>query len=93
LLNSGRNGKEQNMSELHHRELADNLYKQGPESALERVLLEEYLTSKGYHLIDLNKLPEEKVKALMTEASRYASLKLAQVESTAHFREEIRRVI
>jgi hypothetical protein len=80
------------MNELRDRELVDNLYKQGPESALERVLLEEYLTGKGYHLADLSKLPEEQVRELMTEASRYASLKLAQVESTAHFREEIRRV-
>jgi hypothetical protein len=80
------------MKKIEDRQLADDLYKQGPESALERVLLEEYLSSKGYHLADLNQLPEQEVKRLMTEASRYASLKLAQVESTAHFREEIRRV-
>jgi hypothetical protein len=39
---------------------------------------------------DLCNLPEEEVKALMIEACKCASLKLAQVESKAHFRETIR---
>jgi hypothetical protein len=39
---------------------------------------------------DLCNLPEEEAKALMIEACKYASLKLAQVESEAHFRETIR---
>lgn len=63
---------------------------EGPQSVMERMLLEEYLQGKGYSLATLHTLPEEKVKALMTEASNYASLKLAQAESTAHFREKIR---
>lgn len=58
---------------------------------MERMLIEEYLARHGYRLADLHTLPEAKAKALMKEACQYASLKLAQVESTARFRESIRR--
>lgn len=77
------------MSELDNTQFISDCFKDGPQSAMEKMLIEEYLQSKGYHLADLKKLPEEQMKALMTEACQYASLKLAQVESTAHFREKI----
>lgn len=64
---------------------------EGPLAAIERTLLEEYLQKKGYNLKDLCTLPEDKIKALMTEACQYASLKMAQIESSSHFREHIRR--
>jgi hypothetical protein len=62
----------------------------GPQSTLEKTLLEEYLESKGYRFKDLCKLTEEEAKALMIEACRYASLKLAHMESTAGIREKLR---
>jgi hypothetical protein len=62
---------------------------EGPQSALERKLIEEYLTEKGYHLSDLQALPEREARRLMREACRYASLKLAEVESRAQLRKEI----
>jgi len=62
----------------------------GPESTMEKILLEEYLRTRGFSFKDLCKLPEEEAKSLMIEACKYASLKLAQVESTARFREKIR---
>lgn len=62
----------------------------GPQSTLERQLLNEYLESKGYTLKDLPNLPSELVKMLMLEACRYASLKLAELESRARFLDEIR---
>jgi hypothetical protein len=62
----------------------------GPQSTLERSLILEYLQSKGYEYEDLKKLPKETAKVLMKEACMYASLKLAEVESRAHFRKEIR---
>lgn len=62
----------------------------GPQSAMEKTLLEEYLRSKGYSFEDLCELPKEEAKELMIEACKYASLKLAQVESTANIREKIR---
>jgi hypothetical protein len=62
---------------------------EGPQSALERKLIDEYLTEKGYHLSDLQALPEREARRLMREACRYASLKLAEVESRAQLRKEI----
>jgi hypothetical protein len=62
---------------------------EGPQSALERKLIEEYLSEKGYHLSDLQALPERDARRLMREACRYASLKLAEVESRAQLRKEI----
>lgn len=61
----------------------------GPQSALEKKLIEEFLEEKGYKLHDLHDLPVEEARRLMEEASRYASLKLAEVESRARFRREI----
>ena len=68
----------------------DDLLPKGPQSALERRFVKEYLHNKGYQLEDLKRLPVEQSKQLMTEACRYASLKLAEVESKAKFRKEIR---
>jgi hypothetical protein len=62
---------------------------EGPQSALEKNLIQEYLQEKGYTLEDLHQLPKEEAHRLMREACTYASLKLAEVESRARFREEI----
>lgn len=71
--------------------MSEESIRDGPQSKMEKTLLEEYLRSKGYSFKDLCNLPEEKTKILMIEACKYASLKLAQLESTAHVRESIRR--
>ncbi|MFC1922933.1 hypothetical protein ACFLY4_06550 [Chloroflexota bacterium] len=68
----------------------DELLPKGPQSALERRFIKEYLQDKGFQLEDLKRLPLNESKQLMTEACRYASLKLAEVESKAKFRKEIR---
>ena len=60
-----------------------------PEAALERALIDDYLKQKGYAFTDLCKLPEKEAKVLMIEACRYASLKLAEVESRDTFQKEI----
>ena len=62
---------------------------EGPQSTLERNFIQEYLESKGYKLEDLRGLPEVKRELLMREACQFASLKLAEVESRAKFRQEI----
>lgn len=61
----------------------------GSLSALERKFLEEYLAGKELSLAELKKLPEAEAQTLMKEASRYASLKLAEIESRAHLKDEI----
>ena len=58
-------------------------------AALEKSLIEAYLKGKGYTLTSLKKLPEEKAKQLMKEASVFASGKLAELEERAHFVEEL----
>ena len=67
----------------------DPCLEKGPQSALERNLIEEYLKGKGQRLETLAQLPEEEAKVLMREACRYASLKLAEIESRAHMRDSI----
>jgi hypothetical protein len=62
---------------------------EGPQSALERKYIEEYLQSKGASLENLGSLPRGEQQRLMREASKYASLKLAEVESRAKFRKDI----
>jgi hypothetical protein len=77
------------MSELNELEFAQQV-NEGPQSVMEKMFLEEYLHAQGYSLKELHNLPEEKARGLMTKASQYASLKLAQVESAVNFREKIR---
>ena len=79
------------MSQLTKEMPPEDLAEGGPQAMMEKALLEKYLRRKGYRLSDLDDLPEEKAKELMTAASRYASLTLATMESTAHFREAIHR--
>ena len=61
----------------------------GPQSALERKFIVEYLAARGLSQDRLAALPQEEAKILMREACRYASLKLAEIESRAHLRESI----
>ena len=60
-----------------------------PKSPLEQQLINDYLNSKGYTREDLITLPIGKVRELMSEACRYASLRLAEIEARAQFRGKI----
>ena len=82
--------RENIMSELDKENCVDELDKEGPQAAMEKALIEAYLKAKGYSLKGLSELPKEQARELMLEACEYASLRLAQVESTAHFRDKIR---
>lgn len=62
---------------------------EGPESALERKLILEYLQNKGVQVADLSKMPKAEADAIMKEACRYASFKLAEVEARSKFRRKI----
>lgn len=62
---------------------------QAPQADLERALIKDYLLSKGYTLAQVKQLPPHLAKPLMTAACRYATLKLAEVESRAKFRQKI----
>jgi len=56
---------------------------------LERTFIEEYLRSQGYSLEELDQLSKKLRRKLMADASKYASLKLEEIEARAHFVEEI----
>lgn len=60
-----------------------------PDSKLERIFINAYITEKGYKLENLHELPADELKQLMTDASRYASAKLAEMETRAHLIKEI----
>jgi len=62
----------------------------GPQSALERELISEYLKNKGYLPKNLHKLPQEEANRLMKEACQYASLKLTEIEARAGFSHKIK---
>jgi hypothetical protein len=60
-----------------------------PEALMERALIDEFLHAHGASLSTLAALPLDKADALLKEASRYASLKLMEVESRARFVDSI----
>jgi hypothetical protein len=57
--------------------------------ALERAYISEYLRDLGYTLAQLRELPEGLARTIMGNASRYASMKLSEVESRSHLIEEM----
>ena len=69
----------------------DNVHT-GLHSVLERKFIREYLLGRGFYLEDVEAMPAEDAKKLMTEACRYASLKLAEMESKAKFRQKLTEV-
>ena len=58
--------------------------------SLERKFINDYLEDKGYSVDKLMALPVKEAKQLMKEACRFASLKLAEIESRAGFTRKIR---
>ncbi len=57
---------------------------------LERALIAEFLEKRGHTLESLRALPEVEQHALMREASLYASARLTEVESRAHYVDDLR---
>jgi hypothetical protein len=54
-----------------------------PHAEVEKMYIAEYLKGKGYSVEALAELPKAAAEALMKEASLYASLKLAELETGA----------
>jgi len=67
----------------------DNNFKTGLQSALEKEFIREYILDKGFLLEDLETMSEEQAKYLMVGACRFASLKLAEMEARAKFRQKM----
>jgi hypothetical protein len=62
---------------------------QPPMGALERTLIDEFLSSRGLDQETLGRLPEVPRHALLAEASTYASARLTEIESRSHFVHEL----
>jgi hypothetical protein len=58
---------------------------QSPLRELERTLIEEFVRTMGYDPHHLGDLAHDEREALLTEASVYASMKLAEIDSRSHF--------
>jgi len=56
---------------------------------LERALIDEFLRMNGLDAQTVLGLPEEKRLAILTQASEYAAVKLAEVEARAHYLHDI----
>ena len=65
---------------------------QDPQEKLERMYVEEFLRSCGYTWESANALPEAERKKILTEASTYAAVKLAEVEGKARVVDELHGV-
>ncbi|MBS1819173.1 MAG: hypothetical protein JSU08_14660 [Acidobacteria bacterium] len=56
---------------------------------LELALISEFLERRGQTLHSIHTLPEAERHAIMREASLYASSRLSEVESRAHFVDDL----
>ena len=62
---------------------------QAPLGQLERTLIDDSVRARGYDPAHLANLSDEERESLLTDASAYASGRLAEVESRSHFVHEI----
>jgi hypothetical protein len=60
-------------------------------AALERALIDEFLGRRGHTRPSLTALPAHEAAALLRAAAGYASLRLAEIDSRAHYVDEIHR--
>lgn len=56
-----------------------------PQGRLERALIEEFLSSRGCSLATLNLRPAAEGRALLTGASQYAAVRLAEIDARAAY--------
>jgi hypothetical protein len=62
-----------------------------PLSELERAFMAEFLQDRGHTLESVQTLPPAQAHALLQEASVYASCRLTEVESRAHYVNDMHR--
>jgi hypothetical protein len=68
-----------------------NVHIDDPNAALEQALIDEFLDSGHHSRQTLRALPEAEALPLLRAASDYASLRLAVIESRAHYVDTLRR--
>jgi hypothetical protein len=52
---------------------------------LERAFIDDFLRLQGHDSHSIQALPEDQRLAMLTEATKYAAVKLAEVEARAHY--------
>ena len=66
-----------------------DMHVEDPNAALERLFIEDYLRARGHTAESLHTLPASEAAVLLVAATLDASLRLADVESKAHYVHEI----
>jgi hypothetical protein len=67
----------------------DEFIQTDPDARLERAFIAEFLQGHGHSMATLHTLPATEVAVLMKQASIYASARLSEVESRAHYVHDI----
>jgi hypothetical protein len=62
-----------------------------PHGPLEYALISEFLAERGHTLRSVDKLPPAERQELLRRASSHATLRLAEIESRAHFVDDLER--
>ena len=62
---------------------------QAPLGQLERTLIEQFVRERGVDPSRIGELPRADREQLLTQASVYASARMAEVESRSHYLDEI----
>lgn len=60
-----------------------------PHGPLEFALIDEFLAERGHTLRSVHSLPLPEREQLMRRAASYATLRLAEIESRAHFVDDL----
>jgi hypothetical protein len=60
-----------------------------PQAALERAIIDEFLTAGGHDPETLRKLPPDERKTVLRAAALHAAVRLAEHEARAHYVHEI----
>ena len=70
---------------------ADDTPRPDQTAELEQAFIAEFLEKRGHTLESIQRLPEAERHALMRSASLHASMRLAEVETRAHYVEDLRK--
>jgi hypothetical protein len=67
----------------------DEYVQSDPDATLERGFIAEYLELHGHTILSMHQLPAAEASALMKAASIYASARLSEMQSRAHYIHDI----
>ena len=70
---------------------ADQMVRPDQTAELERALIADFLEQRGHTVQSVKQMPDEERHALMRSASLHASMRLAEVETRAHYVDDLRQ--